>query len=157
MVPCLALNEGVDNNMSDLNVSKYQIKEELRKQWAAKAVEMALMSRWDDAVQANLQILEVFPEDTPARNRLGKAYYELGRPEDALAAYEQSLQKQPSNNIARKKLAELYAHLNRQPAMKLGEGMPAIEIAEEEAEEAEFEDYLEEESAESSAEEDTAD
>jgi tetratricopeptide (TPR) repeat protein len=142
---------------SDLNVSKYQIKEELRKQWAAKAVEMALMSRWDDAVQANLQILEVFPDDIQARNRLGKAYYELGRPEDALAAYEQSLQKQPTNNIARKKLAELYAQLKRQPAVKLGEGMPAIEIAEEEQEEAaEFEDYLEEEDAEPSVEEDTA-
>jgi tetratricopeptide (TPR) repeat protein len=142
---------------SDLNVSKYQIKEELRKQWAAKAVEMALMSRWDDAVQANLQILEVFPDDIQARNRLGKAYYELGRPEDALAAYEQSLQKQPTNNIARKKLAELYAKLKREPAIKLGEGMPAIEIAEEEQEEAaEFEDYLEEDDVESSVEEDTA-
>jgi len=142
---------------SDLNVSKYQIKEEIRKQWAGKAVEMALLGRWDDAVQANQRILELFPDDTQARNRLGKAYYELGRPEDALAAYEQSLQKQPSNNIARKRLAELYAQLNRAPAVKLGEGMPAIEIAEEEAEEAEFEDYMEEEEAEGGAEEDTGD
>ncbi len=143
---------------SDMNVSKYQIKEELRKQWAAKAVEMALMSRWDDAVQANLQILEVFPDDTPARNRLGKAYYELGRPEDALAAYEQSLQKQPTNNIARKRLAELYAQLKREPAVRLGEGMPAIEIAESEQEEAaEFEDHMEEEDVEPSAEEDASD
>jgi tetratricopeptide (TPR) repeat protein len=157
MVACLVLNQGVDNNMSDLNVTKYQIKEELRKQWATRAVEMALMSRWDDAVQANLHILDVFPDDTQARNRLGKAYYELGRPEDALAAYEQSLQKQPTNNIARKKLAELYAQLKREPAVKLGEGMPAIEIAEEEAEEAEFEDYMEEENVESSAGEDASD
>jgi tetratricopeptide (TPR) repeat protein len=143
--------------MSDLNVTKYQIKEELRKQWAAKAVEMALMGRWDDAVQANLHILDVFPDDTQARNRLGKAYYELGRPEDALAAYEQSLQKQPSNNVARKKLAGLYAQLKREPAVKLGEGMPAIEIAEEEQEEAaEFEEYMEEEDVEASAEEDTS-
>ena len=142
---------------SDTNVSKYQIKEELRKQWAAKAVEMALMGRWDDAVQANLSILEVFPDDTPARNRLGKAYYELGRPEDALAAYEQSLQKQPTNNIARKKLAELYAQLKRAPAVKLGEGMPAIEIAEEEQEEAAELDYMEEEDVEPSADEDTSD
>jgi tetratricopeptide (TPR) repeat protein len=143
---------------SDLSVSKYQIKEELRKQWAAKAVEMALMGRWDDAVQANLQILEVFPDDIPARNRLGKAYYELGRPEDALAAYEQSLQKQPTNNIARKKLAELYGQLKREPAVRVGEGMPAVAIAEEEQEEAaELEDYMEEEDAEPSADEDTSD
>jgi tetratricopeptide (TPR) repeat protein len=143
---------------SDLNVSKYQIKEELRKQWAARAVEMALMGRWDDAVQANLQILEVFPDDTQARNRLGKAYYELGRLEDALAAYEESLQKHPTNNIARKKLAELYSLLKRQPAVKLGEGMPAVEIAEEEQEEAaELEEYMEEEDVEASAEEETSD
>jgi tetratricopeptide (TPR) repeat protein len=141
---------------SDTNVTKYQIKEELRKQWAGKAVEMALMSRWDDAVQANLHILEVFPDDTQARNRLGKAYSELGRPEDALAAYEQSLQKQPTNNIARKRLPELYAQLNRQPAVKLGEGMPAIEIAEDETEEAEFEDYMEEEDSESGGDDDTS-
>lgn len=142
---------------SDVNVTKYQIKEELRKQWAGKAVEMALMSRWDDAVQANLHILEVFPDDTQARNRLGKAYYELGRLEDALGAYEQSLQKQPTNNIARKRLADLYAQLKREPAVKLGEGMPAIEISEDETEEAEFEDYLEEEDSESGADEDTSD
>ena len=137
---------------TDSNVSKYQIKEEMRKQWATQAVEMALMGRWDEAVQTNLHILDVFPDDTQARNRLGKAYYELGRHEDALAAYEQSLQKQPSNNIARKKLAELYAQLKRKPAIKLGEGMPAIEIADGEAEEAEeFEEYMEEEDVEEDA------
>ena len=142
----------------DSNVSKYQIKEEMRKQWATQAVEMAQMGRWDEAVQTNLHILDVFPDDTQSRNRLGKAYYELGRHEDALAAYEQSLQKQPSNNIARKKLAELYAQLKRQPAVKLGEGMPAIEIADGEAEEAEeFEEFMEEEDAESGAEEDASD
>jgi len=143
---------------TDSNVSKYQIKEELRKQWAAQAVEMALMGRWDEAVQSNLHILEVFPDDTPARNRLGKAYYELGRHEDALTAYEQGLRKQPSNNIARKKLAELYAELKRQPTIHVGEGMPAVEIADEEADEVEdFEEYMEEEDVEASADEDPSD
>lgn len=142
---------------TDSGVSKYQIKEELRRQWAAQAVEMALMGRWDQAVQANLHILDVFPDDTQARNRVGKAYYELGRHEDALAAYEQSLQKQPTNNIARKKLAELYAMLKRKPAVKLGEGMPAIEISDAEAEEAEeLEEYLEEEEIEASADDDAS-
>jgi len=139
----------------DLNVTKYQIKEELRKQWANQAVEMALMGRWDKAAQANLHIIELFPDDTQARNRLGKAYYELGRYDDAVGAYEGSLQRQPSNNIARKKLAELYAQLNREPAMAVGEGMPAIEISDEEAEEAE--DYMEEEEVEAGADDDSAD
>lgn len=141
---------------SDLNISKYQIREELRKQWGNRAVEMALMGRWDDAVQANLQILDLFPDDAQARNRLGKAYYELGRLEDAVAAYEQSLQKEPSNNIARKKLAELYAQLKRQPDAESGEGEPADEDAEEEQEEVADLDYPDEDEVESSA-EDAAD
>ena len=128
------------------NVTKYQIKEELRKQWATESVELALSGRWDDAAQANLHILEIFPEDTPARNRLGKAYQELGRLEDALTAYEQSLLKQPSNNIARKHLAELYATLNREPAIHLGEAMPAVEITDDEEDAADFEEFLEDDS-----------
>jgi len=139
---------------SNPNVSKSQIKEELRKQWAARATDMAMKGRWDEAVQTNFQILELFADDSHARNRLGKAFYELGRYEDALAAYEESLRQQPANNIARKRLADLYAMLNRQPAVALGEGMPAIEIADAEAEEAEeFEDFAEEEGVESGGDE----
>ncbi|MGQ9493360.1 MAG: tetratricopeptide repeat protein [Anaerolineae bacterium] len=128
----------------DMNVSKHQIKEELRKQWTARAVQAALMGHWDEAIQANLRVLEMFPDDISARNRLGKAYLELGRYEEAIAAYEETLQRQPSNNIARKKLAELYAQLNRKPTIPL-EIIPAIELAEEEEETEEFEEYLEEE------------
>jgi len=134
---------------TESNVTKYQIKEELRKQWQAEAVQLALSGRWDDAVQANQHILEIFPDDIPSRNRMGKAYQELGRLEDALAAYEQSLQKQPSNNIARKRLAELYALLNREPAIPLGESMPAVEISDEEEDAADFEEFLEEEEGDS--------
>nr|MBC7243966.1 tetratricopeptide repeat protein [Chloroflexota bacterium] len=129
----------------DLNVSKYQIKEELRKQWTTRAVQSALMGHWDEAVQANLRVLEMFPDDIQARNRLGRAYLELGRYEEAIAAYEATLQRQPSNNIARKRLAGLYAQLNRKPTIPL-EITPAIELAEEEEEEIEeFEEYIEEE------------
>lgn len=132
----------------DLSVSKYQIKEELRKQWTARAVQAALMGQWDEAVQANLRVLEMFPEDIQARNRLGKAYFELGRYEEAVAAYEEVLRRQPSNNIARKRLAELYVQLNRKPTIPL-EIIPTIELAEEEGEEIEeLEEYVEEEESE---------
>jgi tetratricopeptide (TPR) repeat protein len=110
---------------------------------------MALSGRWDDAVQANQHVLEIFPDDIPSRNRMGKAYQELGRMEDALSAYEQSLLKQPSNNIARKRLAELYAILNREPAIPLGETMPAVEISDDEEDAADFEEFLEEDEGES--------
>jgi len=122
----------------DSTISKSRIKEELRKRWTAQAVELALMGRWDEAVQANLRILEMFPDDTRAHNRLGKAYSELGRYEEAATAYEQSLQRQPSNTIARKKLAELYTLLNREPKIVLGDsihGSETIEEGEEELEE----------------------
>ena len=121
----------------DSSVSKSQIKEELRKRWTGQAVELALMGRWDEAVQANLRILELFPDDIQARNRLGKAYSELGRHEEAATAYEQSLQRQLSNNIARKNLAKLYALLNREPGIALGETTPDSESTEEAEEELE--------------------
>ena len=137
----------------DLNVTKYQIKEELRRQWASQAVELALTGNWDGAVQANLRIIGSHPEDVQARNRLGKAYYELGRHEDALQAYEQCLTSQPTNNIARKRLAELYAMLKREPAVALGETMPGIEIAEGDDEIEDVEAYLDDEEAESGGDE----
>jgi len=112
------------------NVSKFQIKEELRKQWTAQAVELALQGNWDGAVQANQHLIETYPDDVHARNRLGKALSELGRHEEALEVYEQCLKAQPSNNIARKRLAELYALLKREPPAPLGETMPGIEMVE---------------------------
>jgi tetratricopeptide (TPR) repeat protein len=118
----------------DLNVSRSQIRDELRKRWATRAVELALMGHWDEAVQTNLQILELFPDDVQARNRLGRAYRELGRYEEAAEAYEQNLKQQPSNAIARKKLTELYALLKREPEAAL-EGESDSEDMEDEDEE----------------------
>ena len=98
------------------NVSKSRIKEEMRRRWNAEAVDLALQGRWDEAAQVNLRILEMFPEDISARNRLGKAYWELDRLAEAAETYEESLQRQPSNPIARKSLMSLYPLLNRDPA-----------------------------------------
>ena len=99
----------------EMNVSKSLVRKELAKRWKDQAVELALLGRWDEAVQMNARVLELFPEDIGARNRLGKAYTELGQLEEAVAAYEESLQRQPSNPIARKNLADLYAMLKKDP------------------------------------------
>jgi len=99
----------------EMNVSKSLVRKELAKRWKDQAVELALLGRWDEAVQMNARVLELFPEDIGARNRLGKAYTELGQLEEAVAAYEESLQRQPSNPIARKNLADLYALLKKDP------------------------------------------
>jgi len=117
----------------DLNVSNVRIKEELRKQWTDQAVKLALMGRWDEAIQANLNILKIFPDDIPARNRLGKAYFELGRYEEAIKAYEQTLRQQPSNNVARKRLEELYPLVNMDPTTAL-KNVLGLKIVEEEEE-----------------------
>jgi Flp pilus assembly protein TadD len=119
----------------DSSVSKSVIKEELRKHWADQAVELALMGRWDEAVQVNMRILGIFPDDIAANNRLGKAYSELGRHEEAVTAYEQSLQRQPSNSIARKNLTQLYVLLNRDPQAVLAEIPDGEDTDEEEDEE----------------------
>jgi Flp pilus assembly protein TadD len=99
----------------EMNVSKSLVRQELAKRWKEEAVELALLGRWDEAVQVNSRILEMFPDDISAQNRLGKAYSELGRLKEAVAAYEESLKRQPSNPIARKNLTELYAALNIDP------------------------------------------
>jgi tetratricopeptide (TPR) repeat protein len=127
----------------DLNVSRSQIRDELRKRWTTQAVELALMGHWDEAVQGNLQILELFPDDIQARNRLGKAYSELGRYEEAAEAYEQNLERQPSNAIARKKLTDLYALLKREPEAALESEADSEDEDDEDDEE--FEHYAEEE------------
>jgi tetratricopeptide (TPR) repeat protein len=129
----IRLGQNGRNDM-DYNVSKSQIKEELRKRWTAQAVESALMGRWDEAVQTNLHILEVFPDDVRAYNRLGRAYTELGRHEEAVEAYEQALQRQPSNPISRKRVTELYASLQREPSTGLKAAMDDDEIDEDEEE-----------------------
>jgi tetratricopeptide (TPR) repeat protein len=124
------------------NISKSQIRQELRKRWGQEAVELAMMGRWDDAAAANERILEMFPDDIRARNRLGKAYLELGRLQDAAAAYEKNLQKEPSNPIARRKLTELLGRLEREP---VDDEESVIEPEDEEFEELDEDLELEEE------------
>jgi hypothetical protein len=48
-----------------------------KKQQADVAIQMALQGRWAEAVQLNRAIVESFPTDVDACNRLGKALTEL--------------------------------------------------------------------------------
>ena len=78
-----------------------------RRQRAEMAVNLAIQSKWDEAVTVNQSILSVYPNDVDACNRLGKALTELGRYEEARDAYGKALGIEPSNSIARKNLARL--------------------------------------------------
>ncbi|MCH8890045.1 MAG: tetratricopeptide repeat protein [Myxococcales bacterium] len=68
---------------------------------------MALQGQWEQAVDLNRAILESFPADVDACNRLGKALTELGRYADASDSYMKAIEIDPLNLIARKNLSRL--------------------------------------------------
>lgn len=85
-------------------------REKFRKDVTKKAVSLAMQSRWEDAVNANCAIIEAFPEEIEAYNRLGKALGELGRNREARDSFKKALDISPINSIAKKNLGRL-AHL----------------------------------------------
>jgi tetratricopeptide (TPR) repeat protein len=66
-----------------------------------------MQSRWSDAVATNRSILNEFPRDLEAYNRLGKALAELGRNREARLAFRRALEVSPHNAIAKKNLSRL--------------------------------------------------
>jgi hypothetical protein len=78
-----------------------------KKAQADLAIQMALQGRWEEAVDLNRTLIDAFPTDVDAYNRLGKAMTELGRYADARNAYEKALDVDPVNSIARKNLQRL--------------------------------------------------
>ena len=79
----------------------------LRRTRTEQAIALAMQNRWEEAVQANTTILEVFPTDVDALNRLGRALTELGKYGDAHEAYGRALHVDPNNAIAKKNVARL--------------------------------------------------
>lgn len=79
----------------------------LRKAWVEHAIQLAMQSRWADAVAINRNILESFPNDVDAYNRLGRALREQGSYREARAAYQRAVDIDPNNAIAQKNLASL--------------------------------------------------
>lgn len=72
-----------------------------------QAVQLAMQSRWDEAISANRQIIQLFPDDAASYNRLAKALSEVGKIKEAREAYQRTLELEPSNSIARKNLERL--------------------------------------------------
>ena len=86
----------------------YQTSEaKLRRQRTREAIELAMQGRWEEAVAANNSVIDIFPNDINAYNRLGKALTELGRYDDAMEAYSRALDIQHNNSIAKKNLRRL--------------------------------------------------
>lgn len=92
-------------------IASYQQEKEekarLRQRLSKEAIDMALQGKWEEAEAANRDIIERFPSDVEAYNRLGRALTELGQFDAAKEAYLKSLQLAPENAIAKKNLARL--------------------------------------------------
>jgi tetratricopeptide (TPR) repeat protein len=92
-------------------------KARLRRELTERAIQLALDSQWEDAVETNRRLLSIVPRDLSTLNRLGKALSELGRYAEAREAYAEALEIDPTNNIARKNVERL---------AQLGEQMPVV-------------------------------
>jgi hypothetical protein len=105
---------GVQYNTQKLDLTLEQImtyEEErqasIKRQLSKQAIELAMQGRWKEAVAANKGIIEDFPNDVDAYNRLGRAYLELGEYSQAREAYRRTLEVDPFNTIAKKNLQRL--------------------------------------------------
>ena len=79
----------------------------LKRDLSQEAVNLAIKGEWERATEVNIAILELFPTDVEAMNRLVKALIETGSYVDAQAALNQVCEIAPYNNIAKKNRARL--------------------------------------------------
>lgn len=95
----------------EMYLASYQQQEEekarLRQRLSKEAIDLALQGRWEEAEALNRDIIEKFPSDVEAYNRLGRALTELGDFAGAKESYRKALELAPENVIARKNLARL--------------------------------------------------
>ncbi len=90
----------------------YQESEQVRlkRQRNKQAIDLAMGGRWREAIAINKEIIESFPNDVEAYNRLGKAHMELGEYSEARDAYQQAVELDSYNAVAMKNLRRL-SHL----------------------------------------------
>ncbi len=103
----------------------------IRREKTKEAITMAMENRWEEAVAVNRSIVEMFPDDVEAHNRLGKALSELGRYEEARAAFARTLDFSPSNAIAKKNLERLSLLAKEQQPTRRGQKLLPEQFLEE--------------------------
>ncbi|KKS36690.1 MAG: hypothetical protein UX38_C0012G0008 [Microgenomates group bacterium GW2011_GWC1_46_16] len=72
-----------------------------------QAVDYALSNNWELAVETNLEILDLEPNNIAALNRLARAYTELGQKDSAESVYQKVLSLDKYNSVALKNLRVL--------------------------------------------------
>jgi tetratricopeptide (TPR) repeat protein len=95
-----------------------------KRQQADLAIRAALEGRWSDAAELNQTIVNAFPADVDALNRLGKAMTELGKYKEARGAYMKTLELDSLNAIARKNLSKLETMDKKTKKKTAGEKLP---------------------------------
>lgn len=92
-----------------MTVSQAASRTMFRKGKTKEAIGLAMESRWQEAVDVNQSILELFPDDVESYNRLGRAYMQIGNYVDASASFRATLHIAPSNAIAKRNLVRIGA------------------------------------------------
>jgi hypothetical protein len=82
-------------------------KPKTRRQIDEEARKAALDGDWNGAIALNQELLERFPRDAEAYNRLGRALLELHKLSASYDAYSAALKIDPANMIARRNLQRL--------------------------------------------------
>ena len=82
-------------------------KAKLRRQSSREAITLAMQGQWREAITVNQNLVELFPNDVEAYNRLGRAYMELSEYAEAENAYKHTIQIDPYNAIAQKNVQRL--------------------------------------------------
>jgi len=79
----------------------------LRRRGSKHAIALAMQGRWREAAAVNKSLIESFPHDVDAYNRLGKAHMELGEYSQAREVYSRAMDLDRYNAIAKKNLFRL--------------------------------------------------
>jgi len=87
----------------------------LRRVLPERAIALAMQSRWSEAADINRKIIELYPNDADAYNRLGKALLEMGRYRDSLTTYRKAVELDPNNLIAKKNVERLELLAAKEP------------------------------------------
>jgi len=74
---------------------------------AQKAISLALLGNWEEAIKVNLSIIKENPDDIDSLNRIGRAYCEIGKISKAKSFFKKALSIDPFDPIAQKAYEKL--------------------------------------------------
>jgi len=92
--------------------------EKLRQDYAKEAIDLAMQAQWHEAGEINRAILQKYPSDIDAHNRLGKSLMEMGEYSEAREIYNHVLELDPANIIAKKNVERL-SHIKEERKVSL--------------------------------------